>query len=164
MKNTTKKPSSKKFRKRTVFETKKSKAKSPSISRSFTELKKGEGKILKKTRFVSLLLNKYFIVSFITTFLGVALSMQGVSVHQSLQALREIRQDRENIQKEVIYWEEIAANRPDYRDAFFKLTLLEYQLGNKEKAAKYLEKTLEIDPNYKPALDFRRELGVPYSL
>lgn len=102
-------------------------------------------------------------MSFLTTFLGVALALQGVSVSKSLSTLRNIEGERSKIESEVKYWEDIAAIRPGYRDAYFKLALLEYQLGNKDKTRFYIEKTLEIDPNYTPALDFRREAGDSYS-
>ena len=166
MKNTTKTPASKKFKKAPDLK----KEKIPSISRSFTDRNergspKGAARNIPESRhWYSILLNKYFLVSFLTTFLGVALALQGISVSKSLSTLRSIEGERSKIEREVRYWEKIISTRPDYRDAYFKLALLEYQLGDSDKTRIYLEKTLEIDPNYTPALDFRKEAGDAYSL
>lgn len=181
MKNTTKKQSSKKFKKSPTLQ----KEKSPSISRSFTdkhergshfqaarsiteksrkETAQSFDNKIPKNKYLALVLNKYFIVSFLTTFLGVALTLQGISVQKSLQSLENIKNERTQIEKEVIYWEDVVKDHKGYRDAYFKLALLEFQLGNKDKAKTYTEKTLEIDPNYAPAREFRKEVGIPYSL
>jgi tetratricopeptide (TPR) repeat protein len=168
MKTSTKKPHSKKFKK--TIEKKSPVQKSPSISRSITEKhpksahEKQSWQAPDLRYLKSLILNKYFLVSFLTTFLGVAITLQGISVQKSLHQLTEINAERQKIEGEVAYWQRIVTERPNYRDAYFKLALLEYQLGNKTKTKEYIEKTLELDPNYTPALDFRKELGVPYSL
>lgn len=146
MKNTTKTQSSKKFKKATQPQ---KKQESPSNPRSIPE----------KKHWFSIFINKYFIVSFLTTFLGVALTLQGISVQKSLTSLQNLKGERTKIEKEVGYWKGVLKTHPKYRDAYFKLALLSYQLGDKNKARMYLEKTLEIDPNYKPAQDFRNELN-----
>lgn len=103
-------------------------------------------------------------VSFLTILLGVALTLQAISVSKNLTTLKSIEGERSKTQREIIYWEEIVATHPSYRDAYFKLALLEYQLGDREKTSIYLKKTLEIDPNYTPALNFKKESRVDYSL
>ena len=103
--------------------------------------------------------NKYFLVSFISTFIGVAIVMQGIDLNYQLRQLRMVRSEREQMVKEVRYWEDITKEHHDYRDGYFKLALLEYQLGNREKARSYIQKTLTIDPNYQPAKDFAGKIG-----
>ena len=179
MKKSTKKPGSKKFKKGVILEAKRPRDKSPNISRLFTDKnergslaslsgrsgpKGATREIHDKRNFLALFLNKYFIISFLTTFLGVALTLQGITVQKSLNDLQNLEGKREKLEKEVLYWEGIATSHKSYRDAYFKLALLQYQLGNKEKARLYIEKTLEIDPNFTPALDFGQVVGFPYSL
>lgn len=52
-------------------------------------------------------------------------------------------------------WERIKDQYPDYRDAYFQLAQIEYRLNNKSKVGEYVEKTLTIDPNFKPALELQ---------
>ena len=37
---------------------------------------------------------------------------------------------------------------PNYRDGYFRLATLEYELGNRNKAKEYVQKALELDPNF----------------
>lgn len=55
----------------------------------------------------------------------------------------------EDIQSKVEFWEGIVRKYPDYRDAYFSLSLLEYQRGNTQKARVYLQEALSLDPNFK---------------
>lgn len=102
--------------------------------------------------------NKYFLVSFISTFISVAILMQGIDLTKHIRELQGIRSEREQVVREITYWEDVVSKHQDYRDGYLKLALLEYRLGNTQKAKAYIEKSLSIDPNHKPALDFRRKL------
>jgi tetratricopeptide (TPR) repeat protein len=53
-----------------------------------------------------------------------------------------------NIKKEIAFWEEQVKSKPDYRDAYIKLSSLYYQLQEFDKAKENLEKARQIDPNY----------------
>lgn len=66
---------------------------------------------------------------------------------------------REQINQEIAFWQKIVLNYPNYRDGYFRISLLEYQLGNVAKAKNYLNKALEIDPNYVPARSFEQKLS-----
>ena len=145
-----KKPSSKKFTKQIQAE----KEKLPSNSRKIPETKS----------FFQLLLNKYFIVSFLCAFIGVAVALQGISLKNSLQTLSILEGKKESIQRDVAYWEKVTTEHKGYRDGYFKLALLNYQLGDTVKAKVYAEKALTVDPNFKPARDLLEEMGYPYSL
>lgn len=141
----------------------------PSISRIIPELNRGTtrskndpsgrryaelgGNVLKRVVW-----NKYFLVSFISVFISVGIALQGVELTRHLAELQKIRNEREQVRGEIAYWEDVIKKREDYRDGYFKLALLEYRLGDREKAKEYIDKTLFIDPNYKAALDFQREI------
>jgi hypothetical protein len=45
-------------------------------------------------------------------------------------------------------WEEMVARYPDYRDGYVQLAINSLQLGDKQVAKKWMEKVMEIDPNY----------------
>ncbi len=50
--------------------------------------------------------------------------------------------------EELTFWQKEVEKRPDYRDGYFKLALLNYQLKNFGKSKDYLEKALSLDPNF----------------
>jgi tetratricopeptide (TPR) repeat protein len=58
------------------------------------------------------------------------------------------------IESEILKWEKITIEKPNYRDGFFRLAVLYYQTFNKDLAKKYVEKTLSLDPNFEPAKQF----------
>lgn len=82
----------------------------------------------------------------------------GVDLYNTFKAKQLIESERVKIQEKVAFWEDVALKYTDYRDAYFQLAILEYRLGNTVKAQKYLEKTLEIDPNFEEGREFEKLL------
>lgn len=99
-----------------------------------------------------------FLVSLISTILLVAIAIIGLNLYQNLEKKREIEKKREAIALEIRYWQGIANNYQGYRDAYFKLATLEYQLNNKAKANEYLQKAFELDPNFEAGKEFKKLL------
>jgi len=64
----------------------------------------------------------------------------------------------EDVRKLIEAWEKIVAERPDYRDGYLQLALLHYKLYENKKADEYLQKALELDPNFEPARELERIL------
>ncbi len=56
--------------------------------------------------------------------------------------------DPEDIKELIKAWEEIIENKPQYRDAYLQLAILNYKINKKGKAQDNLNKALEIDPNF----------------
>ncbi|MDO8515406.1 MAG: hypothetical protein Q7S14_02815 [bacterium] len=54
----------------------------------------------------------------------------------------------------IIYWEKITTNYPNYRDGYFKLAVLNWKLFNEEKTTYYLGLVRELDPNFVPLQAF----------
>lgn len=46
-----------------------------------------------------------------------------------------------------VYWEKLVNDNPTYRDGYIKLSIINWQLGNKLEARVLVNKALEIDPN-----------------
>ncbi len=135
---------------------KKSKSKSPSISRIITELygKLPQFEVRPEWRKYA----KYWAVA-PSILLSIALLLTSVDVYQAYVKKRTIDADRATVQQQITYWEQVIAKYSDYRDGYFTLAVLEYQLGNKEKARVYLEKTLVLDPNFDEAKKFEKVLS-----
>lgn len=72
-----------------------------------------------------------------------------------LALLKKAMEAPEEIAAEISFWEKIVKEKPDYRDAYLRLAVLNYQLHKKEEAREYLKKVIDLDPNFEPA----RELG-----
>lgn len=66
---------------------------------------------------------------------------------QILQLVLKIHKP-EKIRREIDYWQEIVKEKPDYRDAYLKLAVLNWQVYENEKARLFLQKALDLDPNY----------------
>lgn len=63
------------------------------------------------------------------------------------------------LQKEITDWEKIKNDLPGYRDAYLQLAKLHWQLYQNDLAKEYLNKALELDPNFEPAKEFKKILG-----
>jgi len=122
----------------------------PNISRSFTEL----------TRERKLFYFKIFAFSFVTTFLLVSIMLRGYELFEGFQILHVASAQRQEVETERGYWQEVAKKHPGYRDAYFKLAVLSYQLGEKEQAKGYLQEAMTIDRNFKEGLDFAKKVGL----
>lgn len=56
--------------------------------------------------------------------------------------------DPEDIKELIKSWEKIIEDKPQYRDAYLQLTILNYKIKETQKAENNLNKALEIDPNF----------------
>lgn len=118
----------------------------PSISRSITERLQ---KITIKPPTTFSWKMGAFLVFFL---LIVGLSLwQGIVAVEKGFLLKNVLTQRGVLSRDMKLWESIAAKYPRYRDAYFQAAVLAYRLGENDKEKMYLEKTLEIDPNYLPA-------------
>ncbi len=98
--------------------------------------------------------------SLITTVLLVTIILRGYELFQGIQVLEAATTKRDEIAKERTYWQDVVSRHPGYRDAEFKLAVLSYQLGEKEKAKEYLNEALTIDPNFKEGREFAKQVGL----
>ena len=67
-------------------------------------------------------------------------------------------QERTEINSKIVFWQSAIDRFPNYRDAYFKLAVLNYRLKNYDKAKEYLNKALKIDPNFKEGRELERSL------
>ena len=102
----------------------------PNISRFITESKKGVG----------------IVILFFLLFSAIIVS--GVQAYNHFQQRQQVLGDRAELLSKVIYWETVVKTYKGYRDGYFQLAVLHYQLGNKGKANMYLQEALKLDPNF----------------
>lgn len=108
----------------------------PKISRFFTESKNKSSWNDKK----------YLVYMFTFVFFAFLLFM-GIDIRQKTIIANNLDLERQQIIRDIKKWENIVRDYEDYRDGYLQLALLEYKLGNSEKAKRYLEVVFEIDPN-----------------
>ncbi|MBI5464998.1 hypothetical protein HY946_00100 [Candidatus Gottesmanbacteria bacterium] len=76
-----------------------------------------------------------------------------------LKILEKIKNEPQKIRQEISFWEKVAMEKQDYRDAYIRLAILNYQIYETERAKEYLKKALELDPNFEPAREIKKMLG-----
>ncbi len=90
-------------------------------------------------------------ISLVSLFVLTGIVLQGLKLQNTLQQVELAKEQRMKLTKELSYWQDIARQYSDYRDAYFKIATLQYQLGEVSQAKKSLEKVLALDPNFEKA-------------
>lgn len=116
--------------------------------------------ITEFTRGKEFLYIKIFCFSFITTFLLVSVMLKGYQLLSGINTLQAATTKREALRQEQAYWEDVVTRHPGYRDAEFKLAVLSYQLGEKDKAKRYMSEVFAIDPNFTKGREFAKQVGL----
>jgi tetratricopeptide (TPR) repeat protein len=89
-----------------------------------------------------------------------AISMKGYMLIREVQALHTAQIQRAEIAEQLVYWENVLAKHAGYRDAYFKASVLAYQLGEKDKAKQYLIEAMALDPNFSDGKVFGEKTGL----
>ena len=69
----------------------------------------------------------------------------GASTGRSIQ---QSTQSNEALEKNFSEWQKTIQQHPDYRDGYYMLAILAYQLNRIEEAESYLSVVKKLDPNY----------------
>lgn len=91
------------------------------------------------------------IISFVSLVVLTGITLQVFKLQETLHQVELSKEHRLKLAKELAYWQDVTRQYSDYRDAYFKIATLQYQLGNVEQAKKSLEKVLVLDPNFENA-------------
>lgn len=126
----------------------------PNIYRSFTEwfrkTKQEQEKLLKIFKLQSLV-TVYILTVFLLLIFSVHLLI-------SLQKQKEVNFEKEKIQSQIKLWEGISEKFQGYKEAYYQLALLNYKIGEIEKAKYYVDKALYLDPNFDKARNLQNIL------
>jgi len=80
--------------------------------------------------------------------------MQPSMVSDSLIQIQNSKITYMKVASDLERWKKIVEEKPDYRDGWYQIAVLEWRLSNTESAKSSLIKSLDLDPNYKPAKEF----------
>lgn len=103
--------------------------------------------------------DRWVLVGFASGVLLMFVIVFGVDLHNNMLALDKVKEERVRQAKEIAYWEDVVKKYNNYRDGYFKLALLTYQLGKKDEAKAYLKKALVIDPNFAEGRVFEESIA-----
>lgn len=101
---------------------------------------------------------KWFLIGLVCGILLVGIFIVASNIQANIQEKKDLEQKRETIKQQITYWQENARKYPGYRDAYFQLALLEYQLGDAQSSQNYLNKVESIDPNFQEAQKLEKVL------
>lgn len=87
-------------------------------------------------------------------------SVLGEQADTKLEELwqRKYYSNPEDIKRLITAWEKIIEEKPNYRDGYLQLAYLHYKVYENKKAKEYLEKAIELDPNYEPTRELEKLL------
>lgn len=85
-----------------------------------------------------------------------------VSSYENFQNFRVLDMKRQGIEESIKLWQSIAEKYPGYKDAYFKIASMEYQLGDYQQAEINVEKALVLDPNFKDAITLEKLINLNY--
>jgi len=91
---------------------------------------------------------KVILVSIVSVFLLALIFLQSVSLWDNYKQQESLSQNRQQLQNEVNYWEQIASKYQGYRDVDYRIAAIEYKLGNTVESQEYVKKALQLDPNF----------------
>lgn len=95
-----------------------------------------------------------FVISFIFIFSDINM---GLSKKPQFSQVSEVQVVIYDIKKQIYNLNLLLTNYPNYRDGWFQLATLHWQLYQDDMARYALMKVLEIDPNFEPAIKFSRQ-------
>lgn len=75
------------------------------------------------------------------------LFVKNFEIEKSVRKAEEKVREPERIREEIKSWEKVLEEKPYYRDVLLRLSILNYQIYEDEKALEYFEQALYLDPN-----------------
>lgn len=94
---------------------------------------------------------KIIVVSLISIIILIGIAFQSLLFNQNLKEFNKIQREKLSLASELSYWQQLVKEYGGYRDAYFRIAQLEFQLGKTGEAKKSIEKVLSLDPNFKEA-------------
>lgn len=78
--------------------------------------------------------------------------------YQNFNTYQKVSSERTKIVSQINTWQNIVKKYKDFKDGYLQIALLEYRLGNYDKARFYCDKALLLDPEYSDAIELNRKL------
>src|SRR3989338_4803642 len=96
---------------------------------------------------------------FVSAIILGAIVIVGADSYRNYQENKRLSEKRENIETQIKFWKSVNQKYMGFRDSYFQLALLEYQLKDFDKSREYLEEALKLDPNFKDGIKLQEILN-----
>ena|ERR1035437_8059056 len=106
----------------------------------------------------------WFYSKIATTLIVVVVLISGIAIfsfkaYQYYEKVQKVTIQRQQMQSKINFWQSIADKYEGYKDAYFQMAVLDYQLGNISKAKAENKKALILDPNFTDAIKLEEILN-----
>ena len=88
----------------------------------------------------------------------IAISLISIDIYTNFEKQKDLTNEKFKVIKEVSFWENEVRVRPNYRDGYMKLAVLNFQLKNFTESRENLNKALSLDPNFEKGIELDRLL------
>lgn len=97
----------------------------------------------------------YFVLAILAIFSFVLIFIF-VELLDQYQVLQE---EQASIKSELLYWENAMVTVPNSPDIYFQAGVAAFQLGDKDLAAQYINKAIELDPDFQAAQQLQEKIS-----
>jgi tetratricopeptide (TPR) repeat protein len=97
-----------------------------------------------------------FFIGFICILL--AILIVSLDLYTNYKEQRQLAYQKVKVDQDLKFWQNEVKENPDYRDGYFSLALLYYQLKDIKNASRNLDKAMNIDPNFEQGKQLREIL------
>ncbi len=88
----------------------------------------------------------------------IAISLITFDIYLNFEKQKDLTNEKFKVLREVSFWENEIRVRPNYRDGYMKLALLNFQLKDFNESRENLNKALVLDPNFEKGKELERLL------
>ena len=88
----------------------------------------------------------------------IAIAIVSFDLYRSFANYSDVLNERQEVVDSLNFWNKEVIDKPGYRDGYFSLALIYYQLGEVDQSSENLDKALGIDPNFERGIEFKNYL------
>jgi tetratricopeptide (TPR) repeat protein len=104
------------------------------------------------------LINDHVVFFLGTVFIIAATVLVLFDFYSNFKKQEIIFSERKRIVNDLNFWNKEVIEKPNYRDGYFSLSLIYYQLGDNKNSWENLSKAMDIDPNFENGKELKRIL------
>ena len=98
------------------------------------------------------------------TCIAIAIVLVSYDFYNNLIKQEAVYEARGKVIEDLNFWNREVIEKPNYRDGYFNLALIYFQLGDIKNSSLNLEKALSLDPNFEEGKSFREILNLKHSM
>ena len=136
------------------------KFKNAKTKKIYKKAKPKEQKFPRNYRNIPEKLNRDEVVFFVGMLcLLTAILIISLDLYSNFRQQEILTQKRTEVLNQIAFWQSEIKTRPNYRDAYMSLALLNFQLRDLDKTRKNLDKALNLDPNFEKGRELEKLLN-----